>query len=129
MASGIKLLVVDDETIITAMLDDVLQDADYEVIVANCGQQATAILDDPAHEIAGIVTDINMGNGPSGWDVARHARFLRPNIPVVYMTGAAATEWPVHGVPRSVLIGKPFASGQITTAIATLLNAVGGSIG
>lgn len=78
---------------------------------------------DPAQDIAGLVTDVNMGDGPSGWDVARHARELQPSLPVIYMTGAAAADWAAHGVPRSVLLGKPFATSQVITAIATLLNA------
>lgn len=129
MAAHVTLLLVDDEVIITEMLHDALQDADYAVVVANSGHQATAILDDPSQQIAGIVTDINIGSGPTGWDVARHARALRPDIPVIYMTGGASAEWPIHGVPRSILVGKQFASGQITTAIATLLNAASSNAG
>src|SRR6478736_1409615 len=58
----------------------------------------------------------------SGWDLARKAREAEPSFPVVYMTGAAADEWAVHGVPGSILLQKPFAPAQLTTAIAQLLN-------
>ena len=54
---------------------------------------------------------------------AKQARELDPNFPVVYMTGAAADQWPVHGVPNSVLLTKPFAPAQLVTAISNLLNA------
>lgn len=38
------------------------------------------------------------------------------------MTGAGANDWPSHGVPKSVLLNKPFAPAQIVTAVAQLLN-------
>ena len=46
-------------------------------------------------------------------------------FPIVYMTGAAAEQWPSHGVPNSILLGKPFAPAQLVTAISQLLNAGG----
>ena len=106
------------------MLRDILADAGYEVVVANCGRDATAVLDDPSQRVAGLITDINMGGGPNGWEVARHARVRDPGLPVVYMTGAAAGEWAAHGVPCSILVDKPFVTGQLITVISTLLDAV-----
>jgi hypothetical protein len=42
---------------------------------------------------------------------------------VIYVTSVAAEEWTSQGVPKSLLIQKPFAPAQITTAISRLLNA------
>lgn len=123
MTPAIVLLLVDDEVLITEMLYDALGDAGFEVIVANDGDWAKAILEDPSQPVAGLITDINMGNGPDGWDVARYARERQPDLPVIYMTGGAGHEWTSRGLPRSILVPKPFASGQIITAITTLLNA------
>ncbi|MGI4877057.1 MAG: response regulator [Janthinobacterium lividum] len=123
MAQSLTLLLVDDEVVITEMLHDALVDAGFSVITANNGDEATAILDDDTRPVGGLITDINMGDTADGWSVARHARELDPLIPVVYMTGGVAHEWAVNGVPKSVLIGKPFATAQIITAIAGLLNA------
>jgi hypothetical protein len=44
---------------------------------------------------------------------------------VIYMTGAAADQWPVQGVPNSILLAKPFAPAQLVTAISQLLNTGG----
>jgi CheY-like chemotaxis protein len=71
-----------------------------------------------------VVTDINLGrNRMDGWDVARHARENKPDMPVVYMTGDSADEWASKGVPNSILLTKPFAPAQLVTAVAQLLNA------
>ena len=72
-----------------------------------------------------LVIDINLVGRIDGWEVARAAREIDPEFPVVYMTGAAADQWTVKGVPNSVLLTKPFAPAQLVTAISQLLNSGG----
>jgi CheY-like chemotaxis protein len=67
-------------------------------------------------------TDINLPGRVDGWEVAKQAREIDPSIPIVYTTGAAAEQWASHGVPKSVLLPKPFAPAQLVTAVAHLLN-------
>jgi len=43
-------------------------------------------------------------------------------MPIVYMTGDSADEWPSKGVPNSILLTKPFAPAQLVTAVSQLLN-------
>jgi len=57
-----------------------------------------------------------------GWEVARQAREINPQFPVVYMSGASAADWPAKGVPNSMMLEKPFAPAQLVTAVAQLLN-------
>ena len=38
------------------------------------------------------------------------------------MSGDSADQWPSKGVPKSVMISKPFVLAQVVTALATLLN-------
>jgi hypothetical protein len=47
-----------------------------------------------------LVTDINLGEGPDGWDVARQARELIPNLPTGYVSGAIEHEWASHGAAQ-----------------------------
>ena len=69
-----------------------------------------------------LITDINLNGDHEGWDLAKRARELNPDISVVYMTGAAGDEWTSRGVPQSILLTKPFAPAQVVTAVAQLLN-------
>ncbi|MGE5500489.1 MAG: response regulator, partial [Ignavibacteriales bacterium] len=69
-----------------------------------------------------LVTDVNLGRGESGWDVARHGRELVAGLPVVYVSGDSGHDWQARGVPGSILVQKPFAPAQIVTAVATVLN-------
>jgi FixJ family two-component response regulator len=78
------------------------------------------LLDTRIDEIAGLITDIRFP-GPSGWEIARHARHQKPELPIVYMTGDSGADWSAEGVPKSLLLQKPFAAAQAITAISTLL--------
>ena len=69
-----------------------------------------------------LITDIKLGSKVTGWDVAKHARELNPDLPIVYITGSDGHDWASLGVPNSVLITKPFAPAQVLTAVSQLLN-------
>ena len=85
--------------------------------------QAISALEAPAANFCALITDIRLGRGePTGWDIARRARELSPTLPVIYMTGDGAGDYPANGVPNSVLLCKPFAPAQVVTAVAQLLN-------
>ena len=68
-----------------------------------------------------LVTDINL-RGTMGWEVAKVAREIDPEFPIIYMTGASADKYASHGVPNSILLTKPFAPAQLVTAVSQLLN-------
>jgi CheY-like chemotaxis protein len=128
LISSILLLLVEDEPLISEMLSACLEDAGYQVMVADTGADALFFLDGEAGQPAGLITDIRLGVGTDGWAVARHARHKLPSLPVIYMTGDSAADWAAEGVPKSMLVQKPFAPSQIVTAIATLLNEAASSL-
>lgn len=115
------LLIVEDDSLVRIPLVDCLVDGGYDVREAESAEEALPLLDET--EFVGLITDIRLGDG-SGWDVARHARHRSASIAVVYMTGDSAADWAAEGVPNSMMLQKPFANAQLTTAISTLLNAV-----
>ena len=94
------------------------------MLVASSGGEAMKLLErQETGSIRAPVTDIKLGpSSPSGWEVARRAREVHPDIPVVYVTGDSANDWSSQGVPNSVLITKPFAPAQIVTAVSQLIN-------
>ncbi len=124
--TSVLVFVVEDDPMIQETLRLALEDGGFEVTTASSGEDAVAKLDAESPAFRALVTDVNLARGGlTGWDVARHARELRAELPVVYMTGAAAHEWSVHGVPNSLLLTKPFAPAQVVTAVSQLLNAAG----
>jgi CheY-like chemotaxis protein len=115
------LLFVEDESLLVLVAQEALEAGGYSLIVAADGATALNILDKDFARFAGLLTDVRLGSGTNGWEVARHARKLQANLPIVYMTGDSAGDWPIEGVPNSVLVHKPYAPAQLVTAISTLM--------
>jgi|tagenome__1003787_1003787.scaffolds.fasta_scaffold19860649_1 CheY-like chemotaxis protein len=124
----ILVLVVEDEPINLQNVQEALDDAGFRTAIASTGEQGITKLEELGAEIAGVITDVRIGSGVSGWDVARAAREQKPNMPIVYMTAADADEWSVQGVPKSLLVHKPFVLAQIVTAISSLITAASSSL-
>jgi len=121
--SNILLLIVEDEALIAVSLEDALIGAGYDCVVTYSGQAALDQLNEDAARFRGVLTDIRLGQGPGGWEVGQRARELVPEIPVIYMSGDSAADWPSKGVPNSLMIPKPYAYAQIITAISHMINA------
>ena len=67
------VLVAEDEALIRAALVEALQDGGYSVLEAESGSAAIEQLENVDH-LRGLVTDIRMGAGADGWEVAHRAR-------------------------------------------------------
>jgi CheY-like chemotaxis protein len=118
------ILVVEDDQLVQSVVEDCLSEGGYEAVIASSGENAVELLDAAQGKYRAIVTDINFETGViDGWDVARHAREIDPNFPVVYMSGKDADDWASKGVPNSIMLAKPFAPAQLVTAVSQLLNA------
>jgi DNA-binding NtrC family response regulator len=126
LENAVLILVVEDEPAIRDLLNMALEEDGYEVLIAESGEDAVKLLD-KHRQTRGVITDVRLGGKRkmSGWDVARHAREINPDIAIVYMSGDSAVNWAVEGVPKSVMVVKPFAMAQISTALASLLNEAG----
>jgi DNA-binding response OmpR family regulator len=121
-SAAIVLLLVEDDENLRDLLEMALADQGFEVALASSGTDAVAELNAAGARLKAVVTDIQLGIGPSGWEVGRRARELVSGIPVVYMSGNSVHEWSANGVPESVMLQKPFVMAQLITAITTLLN-------
>jgi len=118
------ILVVEDDQLVQSVVEDCLSDGGFEAVIASSGDNAVELLDAAQGKYRALVTDINLSPSEiDGWDVARHAREIDPNFPVVYMSGKDADDWASKGVPNSIMLAKPFAPAQLVTAVSQLLNA------
>jgi CheY-like chemotaxis protein len=119
--SSVLVLVAEDEAGIRDILQAAFEDGGFAVVLASSGEEALTALE-ANRGVRALITDINLGSKVTGWDVARHARELNPDMPVVYVTSSERHDWASLGVPNSVLIEKPFAPAQVLTAVSQLLN-------
>lgn len=116
------VLLVEDEIMILMDIENSLVEAGFEVVATGRGAEAIRQFDNEPERIGALVTDIRLGAGPTGWDVARHMRTVSPTLPVIYTSADGAFDWPAFGVPNSIMITKPFVMPQIITGLSTLLN-------
>ena len=117
------VLVVEDDAPVQTIVEEALTDGGFEPAIAASGEEAVTLLRGIKGKYRALVTDIQLRGVMDGWEVAKRAREIDPEFPIVYMTGGNAAEWPSHGVPNSILLTKPFAPAQLVTAVSQLLNA------
>lgn len=114
------VLLVEDEEDVAELVADALTDAGLKVAIAANDASAYAILEREAREFQALVADINLGPGTTGFDVARRARALNPDLKVVYITGHAA-HLDRFGVDEALMFPKPFDAEELADQINMLL--------
>ena len=122
MEDLLVILVVEDDHAIQSVVEEALTDGGFEPAIAASGEEAVTLLKGGLTKYRALVTDINLRGTMGGWEVAKRAREIDPEFPIIYMTGASADEYASHGVPNSILLTKPFAPAQLVTAVSQLLN-------
>ncbi|MDB5459280.1 MAG: response regulator [Caulobacteraceae bacterium] len=85
MAPGV--LVVEDDPYVRVVLDELLQDQGLDVWSVADDLSAYQVLGQEADRFSVLLTDINLGAGTTGFDVARRARSLNAGIKVIFITG------------------------------------------
>lgn len=119
--AGPLLLYVEDEPVIRDLGVIALEEAGFAVDAIDEGGPAIAALEARGAAFRALITDIDLAGGVCGWDVARRARELFADLPVIYVSGGSAHDWASMGVPGSIMIAKPYASAQLVVAVSTAM--------
>lgn len=82
--SGRRVLVVEDEALMSSLLADVLTSAGFEVDIASNVLDARESVKAFDPDVA--LLDISLGSGPSGLDLATVLHASRPDIALVFLT-------------------------------------------
>jgi CheY-like chemotaxis protein len=122
MEDSLVILVIEDDEAIQGIVEEALTEGGFETAITASGEEAVTLLKGKKTPYRALVTDINLKGTMDGWEVGKRAREIDPEFPIVYVTGAAADQWASNGVPKSILLVKPFAPAQLVTAVSQLLN-------
>ena len=95
---AVEILVVEDDQLIQAMVEQALSDGGFELALTASGEEAIGLLQDARSKYRAVVTDINRLGKLDGWKVGRSAREIDPTMPIIYMTGTHGEEWASKGV-------------------------------
>ncbi len=115
---AIKILVVEDDNDLREALSDTLLLADYDVLAANCAEEALKLL--ALHsDIAMIVSDVNMG-AMSGHDLLRQVKEQYPQIPMLLITAYASISQSVEAMREGAVdyLVKPFEGHVLLETVA-----------
>ena len=116
-----RVLYVEDECLLQMDGEAWLREAGYEVILASDGQSACASLcqDDAGYDA--LITDIDLPGDVQGWQIAALSREINRRLPVVYVSGQALRDFQQMGVPRSIMMPKPFEWPRLVESLSELI--------
>ncbi|KCW99636.1 hybrid sensor histidine kinase/response regulator [Xanthomonas arboricola] len=121
-APSCTVLLVEDETAIRVLMSEVLSEAGYRVIETAEGNAAVERLRSQ-ETIDLLVTDVGLTGGLNGRQVADAGRQYRPTLPVLFVTGYAATAAVGAGQLEEGMevLTKPFLAVDLERRVAQLL--------
>lgn len=119
--SGTRILIVEDELLIGLMLQEAFEENGADVLWSQTDRGAYDILDSEGSRIDLLITDINLREGTTGFDVARHARSLNDRIAVLYLSGEVASAALRFVVDGAQFLSKPITQCKLIAAAASLL--------
>jgi len=123
-----RVLVVDDDASVRAMVSKLLTRGGYEVVEAQDGVEAIEVLG--ARPIDLVITDLNMPRA-DGLQVLRHTREKHPKIPVLILTGENSIRDCVEAMRAGAFnfLTKPFHAADLSEIVRQALRARGPQTG
>ena len=123
VSAGERILVVEDDPAVRAIVTRTLRGAGYSLLVASSGDEAMALAESSSQPIDVLVTDMVMP-GVTGRDLAMRVIPRFPAMKVVYMSGYTDDEFVRRGeLPRDHLfLQKPFTGVDLLNIVGRALS-------
>jgi DNA-binding NtrC family response regulator len=115
------IVFVEDEALLHLDVEAALVSAGFCVASALCLLEVTEVLATRPQEICALITDVDLGDGFSGWELARRARQAIPGLPVIYASGHGHDDFPAEAVADAKFVGKPYAPDHLVRVACALL--------
>jgi two-component system, cell cycle sensor histidine kinase and response regulator CckA len=121
--AGATILVVEDEHALRAAIRRLLQNEGYRVIEAENGAAALEVLNSPSSAgVALVLTDLRMPVMDGRQFAAALVR-VRPDLPIVFMSGFTAQLMDMRLVsPQVAFLAKPFKNDALLAAVRDQLD-------
>ena len=117
------ILVVEDETDVRTVATRFLSAVGYHVVAAASAREALDLLI-AKPDVDLLFSDVVLGSGMDGTELAREARRIRPNLPILLASGYQGSGDRRREEPGETfeLLRKPYRREQLTGAIRRLLD-------
>jgi len=113
------VLIVEDETLISHLVADWLNDRGFAVHEAASGDEALAYIDHGG-AVDVMFTDVNLPGSLNGAQLAERVRAKRPELPIVYASGRYSSDDIAPLVSRSVFVPKPYNPDHVCSLLKRL---------
>jgi two-component system cell cycle sensor histidine kinase/response regulator CckA len=116
------VLLVEDEGLVRRMAARALGEAGYQVLEAENGRAALELAARYGPRIELVLTDVGMPE-MDGHELARRLEELRPDLPVVFLTGWGERDHRSDPAPATVraVLRKPFSPDSLVQAVEQVL--------
>ena len=120
VARQLRILVVDDEPALVTMLARLLSSDGHDVALATSGEEAVTVL--VGRPIDVVISDLGMGAGMNGWELASAVQKLPRPPHFILTTGWGAEIEPEEAAARGVLavVSKPYRLPDLRKILNTL---------
>jgi len=117
------ILVVEDETDVRTVATRFLSAVGYSVVAAASAREALDLLT-AKPDVDLLFSDVVLGSGMDGNELAREARRIRPDLPILLASGYQGSGGTRHEESAETfeLLRKPYRREQLTAAIRRLLD-------
>ena len=123
-AAAISVLLVEDEVMISNLVADCLSESGFRVHEVVTADEALRFIKSGAN-VDVLFTDINLPGGMNGAELAERVRELRPEMPIVYVSGRYKISEISPLVPRSLFVAKPYDPNDICALLTRLTGRCG----
>jgi hypothetical protein len=120
---GESVLLAEDDDTVRALAKRILTEGGYLVTPTGRGAEAVRLLEDPRREYDLLISDVVMP-GMRGVELAQRARELRPDLPVLMMSGYTSPMAPEdrRALAQAPLLEKPFSRRDLLGEVRSLLD-------
>src|SRR4051812_46686185 len=102
------LLLVEDDALVRVTIAMMLEDEGFEVVEAADAAAATLLFRDGL-QASVLVTDVDLGYGQSGPELADVVHQMQPALPIIFITGRVASLEGRQLSRNEAVLPKPFA--------------------
>ena len=114
-----RILLVDDDNEVRAVTSDTIKEIGYQVVAVASAEDAVAKLTNERFDL--LITDVAMP-GTNGVELARRARLIVPDMPVLFSSGYADVQMFGEELSDETVLKKPFRISEVAARIATSLD-------
>lgn len=118
--AGQCVLIAEDEESLLIVMEDLIEELGFTFLPARSGKEALDLIEQGAR-VDLLLTDIVMPGGIGGFELAREARKLRPDLPIVYMSGYTGFTSSEMGGVVAPMLQKPCPPFELAEALADAL--------